>query len=1025
MQTTLPPFWLSVKPDYVIENFEALLEYLSRYPYDTAESTNDDFNKTFACLRTVVDDIFTQTQGSTLLAVAPYKDLDEKLLLRIVACYLLVCEKRREQDTLCLARLIDRLLLSDACTTSSTLVSLQQLLIALCRGAEVTHYGYSWASISHSETFAVETFCYNLARTTLTMANAAPTAYFEGLGTALFAERGVQLAALGYTQCLKTPLAPQIETKAGVTICVPQKEKGALESCTKLAALNVNLKNAQSKVKPSAAPTLKQYDCNDRERVVYVRVVKKTSDLWCKTIDPAYELISGKVYWDGYYTVPNGNNAQDSAPEAKIDRELIIREIKEGEVLPVTLQPVQNDFAFVFNVTQEFYRFYPVLGKMYVGERVSAIFSSEYSMGYQWMTEYGVQVNVYNKSVRDEIAPALEDHDLTIGLRIKEVTKDKKGNDVINGVYELSYYDSGEDDEVPQNRAAFLRAAYDNILGCYLDWVNENAPIFGERTTHGRVVEGALVTPLAHALFRSAEYVSTSTRERLQLLVAARMLAEMCQDAKNLPYISHHIDYLCTLIHFASGEKHPADLALDVEESLAGYADVRLHSRIIDSLSRYKNENPADLRTALGGDDEETCTRVCDLVQASNNLRGKISDTEIARIKKNITTTLGVGDEYRCDENTRINYGEESARLEFKSSLVFPPQNLRTAQHKVADVERQKYEILKTVCGFLNTTTGGELLLGVNDYGYACGISADIEELYQEKRISAPTMDRYISFVKREIDNAFTDCEGLSATPKDITQTRVEYEALHDPEGNDVLRIKIAPYEYGLVKFGNKLGLPDGFAESYVRSGNATVAMTSNMRLQLASAKQHIQRTGETLLIATLQQAIRAQKAVACTLARSTGEEVKHTVDPYRVVMSRRAFIAYDTSENKLVEIKLAQCKDLTALDRRWRKTKPQDEKLQIDLFGALRGNAKPIDIQLRLAPHAYEVLCDEHPDAAPLVKANTEGDTTRFPYLFATQVYDLEGITRFFLGLAKDIEIVKGSELKQHAKQSIAGILL
>ena len=62
-----PTFWLEVRKEYVIENFAALLPYLRGYQYDSRmEADDSDFNKTFRCLREVVDDICQSMSGDNV-----------------------------------------------------------------------------------------------------------------------------------------------------------------------------------------------------------------------------------------------------------------------------------------------------------------------------------------------------------------------------------------------------------------------------------------------------------------------------------------------------------------------------------------------------------------------------------------------------------------------------------------------------------------------------------------------------------------------------------------------------------------------------------------------------------------------------------------------------------------------------------------------------------------------------------------------------------------------------------------------
>ena len=56
-----PSFWLDVKKEYVIENFENLLTYLRYYTYiDEEEKSDGDFNRTFKCLKEVVEDYINE-----------------------------------------------------------------------------------------------------------------------------------------------------------------------------------------------------------------------------------------------------------------------------------------------------------------------------------------------------------------------------------------------------------------------------------------------------------------------------------------------------------------------------------------------------------------------------------------------------------------------------------------------------------------------------------------------------------------------------------------------------------------------------------------------------------------------------------------------------------------------------------------------------------------------------------------------------------------------------------------------------
>ena len=68
---------------------------------------------------------------------------------------------------------------------------------------------------------------------------------------------------------------------------------------------------------------------------------------------------------------------------------------------------------------------------------------------------------------------------------------------------------------------------------------------------------------------------------------------------------------------------------------------------------------------------------------------------------------------------------EEGLKVEFKSSLLFSPDNSQS--------HIQQEAIAKTICAFINTQ-GGTLYLGVNDSGYPVGLASDMRQLSTNPR---------------------------------------------------------------------------------------------------------------------------------------------------------------------------------------------------------------------------------------------------------------------------------------------------
>lgn len=111
---------------------------------------------------------------------------------------------------------------------------------------------------------------------------------------------------------------------------------------------------------------------------------------------------------------------------------------------------------------------------------------------------------------------------------------------------------------------------------------------------------------------------------------------------------------------------------------------------------------------------------VANLVMAYNALKAYEMDAERKSIRNKINELLGI----ETRDVSHLDFmGEEGPLLEFKTSLVFPPDN-----NQRPNKEAQCKNLLTEVCGMMNSK-GGRLLVGVNDLGYAVGLATDFKEL--------------------------------------------------------------------------------------------------------------------------------------------------------------------------------------------------------------------------------------------------------------------------------------------------------
>ena len=96
---TQPAFWLEVRKEYVVDNFERLLSYLRYYTYTRGEDEQSDFNKSLQCLGEVVADLVDAMSADCLYKHVGTEWGDSwELNVRMIGAYLLASEKKGVQQ---------------------------------------------------------------------------------------------------------------------------------------------------------------------------------------------------------------------------------------------------------------------------------------------------------------------------------------------------------------------------------------------------------------------------------------------------------------------------------------------------------------------------------------------------------------------------------------------------------------------------------------------------------------------------------------------------------------------------------------------------------------------------------------------------------------------------------------------------------------------------------------------------------------------------------------------------------------
>ena len=102
--------------------------------------------------------------------------------------------------------------------------------------------------------------------------------------------------------------------------------------------------------------------------------------------------------------------------------------------------------------------------------------------------------------------------------------------------------------------------------------------------------------------------------------------------------------------------------------------------------------------------------------------------------------------------------------------------------------------------------------------------------------------------------------------------------------------------------------------------------------------------------------------------------------------------------------------KDATG-DQEWKKG--GDPVLFVDVFHMNGDTTTRISLQLDLM--AKNLLIEEYPRAKEFITGQKGDENVWF---FTTDICKIEGIGRFYIGLANHIQILEGDELRQYAKE-------
>jgi len=994
-----PAFWLKVNKDYVIENFEGLIVYLRNYDYKPSQTDeNVDFDDSCRCLSEVAGDLSQKIKEFHMWESPEFDSMTPEKAVRILAASVLTNRKRGVQDHEGILSLIRLLLLVHKSMKTDTRKRLLDLALACICRRDITRLSFSFNSIYLNE-FSVAPFSALLAATVCAPVNENARFAFEGKGSLIIKEGRFILTPMNLAEASKTRLRNELHYDS--VISLDDNDPARLDTETELIEFYPRLYSLLQAITPS--PTLKPNEYHDGNRLQAVITNIYDNKVTVKTVDNKYAEIRGRLHLD--------------AEILRFPRESLTRLLHVGDYINVIYnENVSCPFILDYEVLNDFAADY---AREVQGETVQAIFFEEFKSGKgtRWLSEDGFFINVIG-AYDSMPAQALEaaGNDLPLMIKIDYVTTDNNGNSVVNGSFNLdAVIPISEDfsgDEFSDN-------AIDKLINYYISYMqpaesekksDEVSPITFPRI-EGRDLD--LIGRLLSGIAPDMEH----TRDHMATLVIAMAATEISGDIDDTDYIRHCLDYLAQLIRFAQGAS-PMSLTLNRPPLLLDEKSATVRDRVIEALKNYHETGMTQVakspKTSILGDDEETLPdTVAQLVRASNILADKIDSSEINRIKKSIAQKLGVDDVYRNLNRDLPYFGVESETLEFKRSCCFTPAGKRSGS-QVNDIDTQLWNILRTICGFLNSQLGGELLIGVTDTGYACGLMPDIDCLYSAGMISERNADRLRTYLKYEIDKVFETLDG-SAKGIAITSEFVHCN-IESPDGHmEILRIKIEPYPWDVVKLIDE-GRPEYIAPVYRRTSGATTPMDKDGIRNIKLAKIKALDRGD-IKIAQIMQAIDKGRMVKLHGYSSRKGKADHKIEPHRIFHDHNAVQAFDIESRMMKLYKLARVDSVEILPEKW-KNQSQHKDYAVDIFGMMEDPVLGTEkVKLRMSDYALSLLSEEFPVRAGAGFSATQDKTSsrKLNWIVEIETYHPVGIARFILGLPNEIEVLFGSRLNDY----------
>lgn len=940
--TEKTPIWLDLKKEYIDDNFAKLRSYLR--DCDEKGCKDTFYATTIKLFRERIGDLLRDLSERPV-----YADEQERPQLannvNMLATYLLADSDDAQALTAYVAFMIELRQMNPRLSDLIVKTIMQRI-----RHEKVIYLGFTWSDL---EKIGTDLFVHNASKQAQFDIPLKKPLALSKYGTALLCKDGLMLTYEDKERArklLKEGGANSLDTGIGVTLRTLSAQKLKQSLSNSVVDMDEYTKDfilAQAKTqnKPATRQHLKSYDDGDE---VIVRVIGVDNGIvHVETIDPNYNKIEGVIQYDRqslvyYYT------------------DELYKYFHVGDYLTATIKAAMHG---VFNIEKQLVAFFVEDTRRELDDGyVLAKLIDEQENYCAWLTETGV------------------------AIRIAEVGRHRHGDYAFICVKEYSsgkYYglihgyvkdDTDETFDEKSARHDCIRAFAEST----------EMPIYQKPEEETGELSPILLRLMVRLLF---EYQKSLLKpsDRFRYLANANVMAEMVNDELAASYINFARTYLRALIQFVNGQDINA-IKLEPEEEYIQAKATLIRLSIIELLKEYGRKDNSEKLAKTISDFEDSLpqlARLARLIQTANSMQDTLSGSALNVIRREIIHTLSIETENDADleADKGIYLGVESGTQEFKTSIVFPPNNSMQP-----DQYSQNVNVMKGICAFLNSTTGGTLYLGVNDQGYVVGVGNDMHQLKTQ------TIDAYMRYVQDVAKKHF----GVDTLPY------LRIESLYD---DTVVAIHVEPHPYRLVELAGT---------AYLRVNAESRIMPEEMRQELIDRKVFTNKD-RAAAISLLQHACTQKRCVVLHQYASNngGTVCDRKCEAYDVRPEDGIVICYDLDKKDVRVFNINRIGYIEILDNMPWKNAASHKAIKVDVFHMTGDTTTRISLQLDLM--AKNLLIEEFPKAKEFVKGQ-KGDENI--WYFTTDICSLEGIGRFYIGLAKHIQILEGEELKKYAKE-------